>query len=113
MPSIEERSVGSKIFIANTDLLRVTTEQSLRTFLNDHQPARMTLVRSGDGVLTLIEAGTPEHANRVAAALASSSISTVALAVVLGDSPQGYQLAHLYTALKQRELEMNWINRQW
>jgi hypothetical protein len=105
--------VGSKIFIANTDLLRVTTKQRLRTFLEDHQPATMTFVRSGDGVLTLIEAGTPEQANTVAAALASSSLSEVALAVVFGDSPQGYQLAYQYTALKQRELEMNWTNRQW
>jgi hypothetical protein len=105
--------VNSKIFIANTDLLRVTTEQRLRTFLEDHQPATMTFVRSGDGVLTLIEAGSPEQATRVAAALGSSSLSTVALAVVLGDSPQGHQLAYQYTALKQRELEMDWVNRQW
>jgi hypothetical protein len=105
--------VGSKIFITNTDLLRVTTEQRLRTFLDDHQPATITFVRSGDGVLTLIEASTPEHANKVAASLASSNVSTVPLAVVLGDSSQGHQLAYLYTALKQRELEVNWTNRQW
>jgi hypothetical protein len=105
--------VRSKIFIANADLLRFTTEQRLRAFLDHHQPATMTVVRSGDGVLTVIETDTSEQANSIAAALVSSDLNTGILTVVLGDSPQGHQLAHLYTALKQRELEINWTNRQW
>ena len=103
----------SKVFITNANLLRLTTEQRLRTFLVDHHPATIAFVRSGDGVLTVIEAGTPEQANKVAAALASSSLSAEALAIVQGDSTQGRQLAQLYTELKQRELEINWTNRQW
>jgi hypothetical protein len=63
--------------------------------------------------LTVIEVATPERAKKVAAALSSSSLSTEALDVVLGDSPEGQHLDQLYTELKQRELEINWTNRQW
>lgn len=113
MPLMEESRVYSKVFITNANLLRLTTEQRLRTFLEDHHAATITVVRYGDGVLTVIETATSEQANNVAAALASSSLSTEALAVVAGDSPQGQQLAQLYAELKQRELEINWTNRQW
>jgi hypothetical protein len=105
--------LGSKVFITHAKQLPLTTEQKLRTFVEDHPPATIAFVRSGDGVLTVIEVATPEQAKKVAAALASSSLSTEALAVVLGDSPEGRDLAQLYTELKQRELEINWTNRQW
>lgn len=105
--------VRSKIFITNTNLLRLTSEQRLRMFLGDHHLATIDCVRSGDGVLTVIEAGTPEQVTKIAAALAASSLSRVPLTVVSGDSPQGLQLAQQYTELKQRELEINWTNRQW
>jgi hypothetical protein len=110
---MEESMVHSKVFVTNANLLRLTTEQRLRTFLEDHHAATITVVGYGDGVLTVIETATSEQANNVAAALASSSLSTEALAVVAGDSPQGQQLAQLYAELKQRELEINWTNRQW
>src|SRR5512146_82850 len=110
MSLIEESMMHSKVFITNANLLRLTTEQGLKTFLEDHHPATIACVRFGDGVLTVIEAATPEQANKVVTALASSSLSTEALAVVVGDSPQGQQLAQLYTELKQRELEINWTN---
>ena len=61
----------------------------------------------------MIEVATPEQAKKVAAALACSSLGTEALAIVMGDSLQGWHLAQQYTELKQRELEINWINRQW
>jgi len=105
--------VRSKVFITNANLLRSTTEQKLLTFLGNDNAATITVVRYGDGVLTAIEAATPEQANKVAAALASSGLSPEDLAVVQGDSPQGQQLTQLYTELKQRELEINWTNRQW
>jgi len=105
--------VGSKIFITHAKQLSLTTEQRLRTFIEDHHPATIAFVRSGDGGLTVIEAATPEQAKKIAAALASSSLSTEALVVVLGDSPEGRHLDQLFTELKQRELEINWTNRQW
>ena len=61
----------------------------------------------------MIEAATPEQAKKIVAALAASSLSTEALDVVLGDSPEGQHLDQLFTELKQRELEINWTNRQW
>ena len=105
--------VRSKVFITSAKRLASTNEQRFRTFVEDHHPATITFVRSGHGTLTVIEVGTPEDAKKVAAALASSSLGTDALAVVLGDSLEGWHLAQLYTELKQRELESNWINRQW
>ena len=105
--------VASKVFITHAKPLPLTTEQRLRTFIEDHHPATITFVRSGDGGLTVIEAATPEQAKKIAAALASSSLSTEALVVVLGDSPEGRHLDQLFTELKQRELEINWTNRQW
>lgn len=105
--------VGSKIFITHATPLPVTLEQQLRTFVEDHHPATIAFVRSGDGVLTVIEVATPEQAEKVAAALATGSLSMEPLAVVLGDSPQGRDLDHLYTELKQQELEVHWTNRQW
>jgi hypothetical protein len=105
--------VGVKIFITHAKPLALATEQQLRTFVADHHPATIASVRSGDGVFTVIELATPEQARNVAAALASSSLSTEPLHVVLGDSPQGRDLDHLYTELKQQELELQWTNRQW
>ena len=105
--------VGSKIYIPHAKPLPLPLEQRLRTFVEEHQPATIAFVRSGDGGLTMIEVATPEQAKKVAAALASSSLSTEALAIVLGDSLQGQHLAELFTELKQRELEINWTNRQW
>ena len=105
--------VGSKIFITHAKQLPVATEQKLRTFIEDHHPASIAFARSGDGELTVIEAATPEQAKKIAAALAASSLSTEVLDVVLGDSPEGQHLDQLFTELKQRELEINWTNRQW
>ncbi|HEX9154743.1 MAG TPA: hypothetical protein VF819_04215 [Nitrospira sp.] len=105
--------VGSKIFIPHAKQLPLTTEQRLRTFVEDHHPVTIEFVRSGDGVLIVIEVATPEQAKKVAAALASSSVNAEPLDVVLGDSSEGRHLAQLYTELKQRELEINWTNRQW
>lgn len=110
---IKDNMVGSKVFITHAKRLPLTTEQRLRTFVKNQLPATIAFVRSGDGGLTVIEVATPEQAKNVAAALASSSLIAEALAVVLGDSPQGRHLAQLYTELTQRELEINWSNRQW
>jgi hypothetical protein len=104
--------MGSKIFITHDKPLLLKTHQYLRTFAADHHAAAIAFMRSGDGVLTMIEVATPEQAKKVAAALASG-VSTEPLAVVLGDSSQGRNLDHLYTELKQRDLEINWTNRQW
>lgn len=105
--------VASKVFITHAKPLPLTTEQKLRTFIEDHHPATIAFVRSGDGGLTVIEAATPEQAKEVVAGFTSSSLSAEALAVVLGDSLQGRHLDQLFTELKQRELEINWTNRQW
>ena len=105
--------VGSKVFITHAKPLSLTTEQKFRTFIEDHHPATIAFARSGDGELTVIEAATPEQAKKVAAALASRSVNAETLDVVLGDSSEGRHLAQLYTELKQRELEINWTNRQW
>jgi len=113
MSLIKDTMLGYKVFITHAKQLPLTTEQRLRTFVKDHHPATIAFVRSGDGGLTMIEVATPEQAKKVAAALASSSLSTEALAIVLGDSLQGQHLAELFTELKQRELEINWTNRQW
>lgn len=110
---IEDSMVGSKVFITHAKPLPLTTEQRLRTFVEDHHPATIAFVRSGYGVLIMIEVATLEQAKQVAAALVSSSLYTEPLDVVLGDSPEGRHLAQLYTELKQRELEINWTNRQW
>lgn len=105
--------VGSKIFITHVKPLSLTTEQRFRTFIEDYHPASISFVRSGEGGMTVIEVATPEQAKKVAAALASSSLGTEALDMVLGDAPEGQHLDQLYTELKQRELEINWTNRQW
>jgi hypothetical protein len=103
----------SKVFLTHAKRLPLTTEQRLRNFVNDQFPATVAFVRSGDGGLTVIEVAAPEQAKNVAAALAASSLSAEALAIVLGDSPEGRELAELYTELTQRELEISWANRQW
>ena len=105
--------VGSKVFITHAKPLSLTTEQRFRTVIEDHHPATISFVRSGEGGLTVIELATPEQAKKVGAALAYSSLGTEVLDVVLGDSPEGRHLDQLYTELKQRELEINWTNRQW
>ena len=104
---------GSKVYVTNANLLRLTTVQRLKTLLEGHHPATIACVRFGDGVLTVIDAATPEHANKAAAALTLSSLSIEDLGIVPGDSTQGQHLAQLYSELKQRELEVNWTNRQW
>jgi len=103
----------TKVFITNPNLLRVTTEQRLRTILEDHRPATISFARCADGVLTLIETDTPEEANGLVATLASIRLAGDALALVSGNSSQGQELAQRFGELKQRELEVNWINRQW
>jgi hypothetical protein len=113
MSLIKGNMVSSKVFVTSAKRLASTIEQRFRTFVEDHHPATITFVRSGHGTLTVIEVATPEQAKKVAAALASSSLGTEALAFVVGDSLEGWHLAQLYTELKQRELEINWINRQW
>ena len=98
-----------KIFITNANLLRLTTEQTLRTLLEDHRPATISFAQVPDGVLTLIETATAEKANRVVVALARVRLGADALALVSGDSPQTQQLAQVFTEFKQQELERNWI----
>ena len=66
---------SSKVFVTNGNLLRLTTEQRLKAFLEDYHPATIASVRCGEGVLTVIEAATSEQASTAAAALASSSLS--------------------------------------
>lgn len=112
-PLIEDGLVGSKLFITHFKTLSLALEQELRTLVDNYHPATLAFVRSGEGVLTVIEVATPEQAKKVAAELASSRLSTEPLVVVPGDSPEGRDLDHLYTELKQRELELNWTNRQW
>jgi hypothetical protein len=110
---MEDIMASSKVFVTNGNLLRLTTEQRLKAFLEDYHPATIASVRCGEGVLTVIEAATSEQANTAAAALASSSLSIEPLAMVSGDSVQGRQLVQLYGELTQRELEISWTNRQW
>jgi hypothetical protein len=105
--------VGSKIYIPHETPLSLALEQRLRTFVKEHPPATIAFVRSGDGELAVIETATPEQAQKVAAALASSHLSQESLAAVLDSAPQGRDLERLYGELKQRELEINWTNRQW
>jgi len=110
---MEDTMASSKVFVTNGNLLRLTTEQRLKTFLEDYHPATIASVRCGEGVLTVMEAATSEQACTAAAALASSSLSIEPLAMVPGDSVQGRQLVQLYGELTQRELEISWTNRQW
>ena len=113
MSLIKGSMVVPKVFITSAKRLASTIEQRFRRFVEDHHPATIAFVRSGHGTLTVIEVATPDQAKKVAAALASSSLGTEALAIVVGDSLEGRHLAQLFTELKQRELEINWINRQW
>jgi uncharacterized heparinase superfamily protein len=105
--------VGSKIYIPHDTPLSLALEQRLRSFVEEHRPATIAFVRSGAGELAVIETATPEQAQKVAAALASSHLSPEPLDAVLDSTPQGRDLERLYGELKQRELEMNWTNRQW
>jgi len=105
--------VGSKIYITHAKPLPLPLEQQLKTFVKEHPPATIAFVRSGDGELAVIETATREQAEKVAAALASSSLDPESLDAVLDSTPQGRELERLYIALKQRELEKNWTNRQW
>ena len=105
--------VGSKIYIPQDTPLSLALEQRLRSFVEEHRPATIAFVRSGDGELAVIETATPEQAQKVAASLASSHLSQEPLAAVLDSTPQGRDLERLYVELKQRELEHNWIHRQW
>ena len=102
-----------KIFITNANLLRVVTEQKLRTFLEDHRPATISFARCADGVLTQIETETSEEANSLVGALASLRLGDEALTLVSSDSSQGQALAQRFGELKRGELEVSWINRQW
>jgi uncharacterized heparinase superfamily protein len=105
--------VGSKIYIPHDTPLSLALEQRLRTFVKEHRPATIAFVRSGDGELAVIETATPEEAQKVAAALTASSLSTEPLTAVLDSTLEGRDLERLYGELKQRELEINWTNRQW
>jgi hypothetical protein len=105
--------VGSKIYIPHAKPLSLALEKELRTFVGEHPPATIAFVRSGEGELAVIETATPVQADKVAAALTSSSFNTEPLAAVLDNTPQGRDLERLYIELKQRELENNWTNRQW
>jgi hypothetical protein len=105
--------LGSKIYLPYAKPLSLPLEQRLRTFVGEHSPATIGLVRSGDGELAVIETTTPEEAQKLAAALTAGNFGTEAPAAVLGSTPQGRDLERQYTAFKQRELEHNWTNRQW
>ena len=116
IPSMSQSTnsmVGSKVFITHAKRLPIATEERFRHFVSDQLPATAAFVRSGNGGLTLIEVASPEQARSLVKKLAGSSLSADVRAVVLGDSPEGRDLARLYTALAQRELEINWSNRQW
>ena len=105
--------VGSKIYIPYAKPLSLTLEKRLRTFVEDHPPAAIAFVRSGDGELAVIETASPTQAEQISAALAASNLSPEPLTAVLDSTPQGRDLERLYLDLRQRELEKNWINRQW
>jgi len=109
----KDSMAGSKVFITHAKRLSLATEERFRHFVSDQLHATVAFVRSGNGGLTLIEVGTPEQAKALKAAFALSSLSAEILAVVLGDSPEGLVLARHYADLTQRELEINWSNRQW
>jgi uncharacterized heparinase superfamily protein len=105
--------VGSKIYIPHAKPLSSALEKALRTFVEEHQPAAIAFVRSGDGELAVIETASPAQADQVATELAASSLSPEPLTAVLDSTPQGRELERLYLDLKQRELEKQWTNRQW
>jgi hypothetical protein len=77
-----------KVFVTNTNLLRLTTEQKLRTLLEGHRPSTISFVRVANGVLTMIKTATAEKANRVVVALTSVRLGADVLALVSGDSPR-------------------------
>jgi hypothetical protein len=105
--------VGTKIYITSAKPLSLLVEQRLRTFVDEHPPASIALVRSGEGEVAVIETANPEQAQKVASALASSNVSPEPLAAVLDSTAEGRDLERLYIQLKQRELENQWTNRQW
>jgi len=105
--------VGSKIYITQAKPLSLALEKGLRTFVEEHPPATLAFVRSGDGELAMIETATPKQAEKLSADLASSDLSPEPLAAVLDSTPEGRDLERLYGELKQQELEKNWGNRQW
>ena len=105
--------LGAKIYIPHAKPVALPVEERLRAFVGEHPPATVAFVRSGEGELAVIETASPQHAKQVAAALASSNVSPEPLAAVLGSTPEGRELERLYIELKQRELETQWINRQW
>lgn len=105
--------VGSKLYITSAKPLLLPLEQRLKTFVEEHPPATIAFVRSGDGELAVIETVTQKQAEELSADLASSDLSPEPLAAVLDSTPEGRDLERLYVELKQRELEKNWTNRQW
>ena len=105
--------VGSKIYIPHDTPLSLALEQRLRSFVEEHRPATIAFVRSGDGELAVIETASPAQAEQVAAALAANNLSPEPLTTVLNSTPEGRDLERLYGELKQRELEIHWTNRQW
>lgn len=105
--------VGSKIYITQAKPLSLALEKGLRTFVEEHPPATIAFVRSGDGEMAMIETATPKQAEKLSADLASSDLSPEPLAAVLDSTPEGRDLERLYGELKQQELEKNWGNRQW
>jgi hypothetical protein len=105
--------VGSKIYIPHAKPLSLALEKRLRAFVEDHRPAAIAFVRSGDGEMAVIETASPTQAEQVSVALTASNLSPEPLTAVLDSTPQGRDLERLYHDLKQRELEKNWTNRQW
>ena len=105
--------VGSKLYITQAKPLSLALEKGLRTFVEEHPPATIAFVRSGDGEMAMIETATPKQAEKLSADLASSDLSPEPLAAVLDSTPEGRDLERLYGELKQQELEKNWGNRQW
>jgi hypothetical protein len=104
---------GPKIIFTPPNPLTFPVEGRLRTFAGAHPPATVAFVRSVDGEVAVIETATPQQAEKVAVALASSDLSAEPLAAVLDSTPEGRDLERLYVELKQRELENQWTNRQW
>jgi hypothetical protein len=105
--------LGSKIYITHAKPLSLALEKGLRTFVEEHPPATIAFVRSGDGEMAMIETATPKQAEKLSDDLASSDLSPEPLAAVLDSTPEGRDLERLYGELKQQELEKNWANRQW
>ena len=95
--------VGSKIYIPHDTPLSLALEQRLRAFVEEHRPATIAFVRSGDGELAVIETATREQAEKIAAALASSNLDPESLDAVLdGNSSRPGACAPVHRAQAAR-----------